>query len=67
MQSNLLAQNYMNNISSNGFEIASNEATRVTDNSKTCLDHFIFQNISVPNSKVLNCEKITEYYPITLE
>ena len=41
-QNNLLVQNYMNIITSNGFEITRDEATRVTENTQTCLDHFIY-------------------------
>ena len=67
IQNNLLTKNYLNAISSNGYEISSNEPTRVTENTQTCLDHFIFQNIPLPVLNVLKYETISDHYPILFE
>ena len=67
IQNNLLTQIYLKAISSNGYEISSNEPTRVTENTQTCLDHFIFQYIPLPVLNVLKYETISDHYPILLE
>ena len=64
---NLLSQNYLNCIHSNGFSINGREPTRVTATSSICLDHFIFGNLTEPHSMVLNSEHLSDHYPILLE
>ena len=43
------------------------EPTRVTVNSSTCLDHFIFQNVSKSEICVLKNEEIADHYPTMLQ
>ena len=63
LEQNLLTKNYSNAIVSNGFEIGPMEPTRVTETSSTCLDHFIFQNVSKSKMIVLKNEEIADHYP----
>ena len=61
---NRLTQNYLNCIEANNFNIKPLEATRVTLSSKTCLDHFIYQNLFNENVEVLEMQGITDHYPV---
>ena len=45
LTNNLLKSRYLNVIESNGFKILSNEPTRITQASRTFVDHVITQNI----------------------
>ena len=54
---NRLVQNYINITTSNGSDIISNQATRVIENTQTCLDHFKYQKKPFLVSKLLNFEK----------
>ena len=67
LEENLLTKNYSSVIDSNGFEIGPMEPTRVTVNSSTCLDHFIFQNVSKSEICVLKNEEIADHYPTMLQ
>ena len=63
LEENLLIKNYFSVIDSNGFEIGPMEPTRVTEKSSTCLDHFIYQNVSKSEISVLQPEEIADHYP----
>ena len=66
LEENLLTKNYSSVVDSNGFEIGPMEPRRVTMNSSTCLDHFIFQNVSKSEICVLKNEEIADHYPTML-
>ena len=53
LTTNLVSSNYKNAIIGNGFEIQPENPTRVSENSKTCIDQFIYQN---PSFEVLGEE-----------
>ena len=61
---NRLTQNYLNCIEANNFNIKPLEATRVTLSSKTCLDHFIYQNLFNEKVEVLELQGIPDHYPV---
>ena len=63
LEENLLIKNYLSVIDSNGFEIGPMEPTRVTEKSSTCLDHFIYQNLSESEISVLQEEEVADHYP----
>ena len=39
------------------------EPTRVTERSSTCLDYFIYQNVSKSEISVLQEEEVADHYP----
>ena len=53
LQENQLSANYINSIISYGFEVFVIEATRVSATSSTCIDHFIYKNLSNARTKVM--------------
>ena len=61
-----LTQNYLNCIEANNFNIEPLKATRVTLGSKTCLDHFIYQNLLNEKVEVLEIQGITDHYPVKI-
>ena len=63
---NQLSVNYINSIISNGFEIFGIEPTRVSATSSTCIDHFIYKNLSDARTKVMQYEEIADHYPILI-
>ena len=63
LEENLLIKNYLSVIDSNGFEIGPMEPTRVTEKSSTCLDDFIYQNVSKSEISVLQEEEVADHYP----
>ena len=63
---NQLSTNYINGIISNGFEIFGIEPTRVSATSSTCIDHFIYKNLSDAKTKVMQYEEIADHYPILI-
>ena len=66
LANNELKSNYLCTITSNDFELANLETTRETSNSATCLDHFIYQNFTNPEFKVLTHENFSDHYPILM-
>ena len=62
-----LNKNYLNIITANGFNCFADEPTRETENTSTCLDHFIFQNLNLTRSFVLKEENISDHYPVIIE
>ena len=54
-------------IISNGFELSPESPTRVSSNSTTCIDHFIYQNINNPTVEVMEQENVSDHFPILLE
>ena len=54
-------------IISNGFELSPESPTRVSTNSTTCIDHFIYQNINNPTVEVMEQENVSDHFPILLE
>ena len=66
LQENALSKNYLNCISSNGYEIFAKSATRETDTSSTCLDHFVYQNINLLNCEILKNQTFSDHDPIIL-
>ena len=67
LKNNALIKNYLNIITANGFNCFADEPTRETENTSTCLDHFIFQNINLTRSFVLKEENISDHYPVLIE
>ena len=63
---NQLSTSYINSIISNGFEIFGIEPTRVSATSSTCIDHFIYKNLSDARTKVMQYEEIADHYPILI-
>ena len=57
---------YADVLVSNGFSLFNefDQATRVNDESATCIDHFLYQNISEVSSVVLSHQNIADHYPI---
>ena len=55
---NLLSQNFLNCIHSNGFLINGLEPIRVTAIASTCLDHFTSDKLTEPHSMKLNREHL---------
>ena len=53
-------------IEANNFNIKPLEATHVTLSSKTCLDHFIYQNLFNEKLEVLEMEGIADHYPVKI-
>ena len=53
-------------IIADGFENQPENPTLVTENSKTCIDHFIYQDVLNPSFEVLGNEAITDHYPILM-
>ena len=58
LQENALLKKYLNCILSNGYEVFAKSATRETDTSSTCLDHFVYQNINLLNCEILKKIKL---------
>ena len=58
---NRLVQNYINITTSKGSDIISNQATRVIENTQTCLDHFKYQKkpFLVSNYSILKKKDLT--------
>ena len=64
---NRLTQSYLNRIEANNFNIKPLEATRVTLSSKTCLDHFIYQNLFNEKVEVLEMQgNNADHYPVKI-
>ena len=63
---NQIIKKYSDVIVSNGFALFNefDRATRVTDHSLTCIDHFIYQKIPDFSSLVLSHQIIADHYPI---
>ena len=61
LSTNLVSSKYKNALIANGFEIQPENPTRVTENSKTCIDHFIYQNMLNSSIEVLENEAITDH------
>ena len=66
LQENALSRNYLNCISSNGYEVFAKSATREADISSTCLDHFVYQNINLLNCEILKNQVFSDHDPIIL-
>ena len=64
LETNQLTQNYKNIIKANGFELNDLPATRVTDSTATCIDHFIHQNIPEVSVTVLEQQNFSDHYPV---
>ena len=64
---NQLSNNYLNCIFSNGFELGDTKGTRVTDTTNTCLDHFIYQNLTETDHQVLEYQNFSDHFPIFLQ
>ena len=64
---NQLSNNYLNCIFSNGFELGDTKGTRVTDTTNTCLDHFIYQNLTETDHQVLENQNFSDQFPILLQ
>ena len=62
---NQITKKYSDVIVSNGFALFNefDQATRVTDHSATCIDHFIYQNIPEFLS-VVSHQNVANHYPI---
>ncbi len=67
LDDNLITRKYLNSIDSNGFEFLLNQPTRATDESSTCIDHYITRNIMITRLYVMEAENFTDHYPIYLE
>ena len=61
---NLISRNYLNAITANGYNFLIDEPTRVSNESATCIDHYITKNIVVFQSLVMEAENFTDHYPI---
>ena len=66
-EDNLMIKNYRNVISSNGFELEAEQATRITEKTSTCLDHCFHQNLFESSFELLEHEKISDHLPILLK
>ena len=64
---NQLSNNYMNCIFANGFELGDTKATRVTQTSNTCLDHFIYQNLNEAYQHTLEYQNFSDHFPVLLQ
>ena len=64
LQKNKLQQSYLNTITANEFELLSKSATRISDISETCIDHFIIRNLQNPTIEVLDNECFSDHYHI---
>ena len=42
------------------------EPTRVTHSASTCIDHFVYQNIDVDTTEVLEYEDLSDHFPVSL-
>ena len=67
LQKNKLQQSYLNTITANGFELMSKSATRISDTSETCIDHFIIRSLENPTIEELDNECFSDHYPIILK
>ena len=67
LQKNKLQQSYLNTITANGFELLIKSATRISDTSETCIDHFIIRSLENPTIEVLDNECFSDHYPIILK
>ena len=66
-EDNLMIKNYRNVISSNGFELEAEQATRITEKTSTCLDHCFHQNLFESSFELLEHENISDHLPILLK
>ena len=67
MKNNLLGRNYLNSITANGYCFSSPEPTRSTNECRSCLDHFIYQNLDKNVSvEVLEHRNFTDHNPVIL-
>lgn len=66
-QDNIIAHDYLNLMQEYGFKSYINHYTRVTEKSKSCIDHF-FVRTTLNNDilPVISKSKITDHYPIAL-
>ena len=64
---NQLVKNYKNTIVSTGFDLFEPAPTRVTSSSKTCIDHIVHQNITSPESLVLDHQSFSNHYPVLIK
>ena len=59
--------NYRNVISSNGFGLEAEQATRITEKTSTCLDHCFHQSLFESSFELLEHENISDHLPISLK
>ena len=45
----------------------SKSATRISDTSETCIDHFIIRSLENPTIEILDNECFSDHYPIILK
>ena len=64
---NQLAKNYKNRIVSKGFDLFEPAPTKVTRSSITCIDHIKHQNITSPESLVLEHQSFSGHYPVLIK
>ena len=66
LKPNLLTKSYRNVVQSNGFELYESAPTRVTNNSATCIDHFIYNNINEVTVDVLEHQSFSDHHPVRM-
>ena len=64
---NQLSEKYLRRTFSNGYEKGDTKATRVTETTNNCLDHFINTNLTQTDHQVLEYKSFTNHYPILLQ
>ena len=64
MKTNLVSKNYQNTIIANGFEKSEVYPTRITKNSSTSLDHFIYRNVVNPDIEIMQFTEVSDHCPI---
>lgn len=67
IQDQNISSDYINTMASHKFVSCINESTRVTNNTKSCIDHICIRNLDVLNTQafILKC-KIADHYATLL-
>ena len=63
----ILQHSYPNTIEANGFQILDGSATRVCDNTETCIDHVITKDVIDPNVDVLDQQWFSDHFPLLIK